>query len=142
MQSSDTSLLLLLKALEVELHTPATRCDAAKLNALLHDDFREFGRSGAVYAKADILSHLPAQAQHAVVVADRFELRRLSKVAAQLTYRSAHLLADGSFDVFTLRSSIWKHSIRGWQISFHQGTPTAPFDPAESFAAVQNRNTQ
>ena len=142
MQPSDTSLLLLLKALEVELHTPDTRCGAAKLNALLHDDFREFGRSGAVYAKADILSRLPAQAQHAVVVSDRFELRRLSKVAAQLTYRSAHLLADGSFDGFTLRSSVWERSILGWQMSFHQGTPTAPFDPTEPTSAAKSRNIE
>jgi hypothetical protein len=94
MESSEASLLLLLQALEVELHKPAARSDATRLNALLHDDFREFGRSGAAYAKADILSRLPAEVQHAVVVADCFEVRRLGEAVALLTYRSAHRLAD------------------------------------------------
>ena len=53
MPSTETSLLLLLQALEVELHKPAARRDTTRLNALLHDDFREFGRSGAAHAKAD-----------------------------------------------------------------------------------------
>lgn len=131
MESSETSLLLLLQALEVELHKPAARSDATRLNALLHDDFREFGRSGAAYAKADILSQLPAEVQRAVVVADCFEVRRLGEAVALLTYRSAHQLADGTLDRFTLRSSVWERSTLGWQMSFHQGTPTAPYEPAE-----------
>jgi hypothetical protein len=131
LSTSDTSLLLLLQALEVELHKPAARSDAARLNVLLHDEFREFGRSGAAYTKADILSRLPAQAQHAVIVADRFEMRRLGEVVALLNYRTAHLLADGTFDRFTLRTSIWERSTWGWQMSFHQGTPTAPYEPNE-----------
>ena len=130
MQSSETSLLLLLQALEVELHKPAARSDATRLNALLHDDFREFGQSGAAYTKADILSRLPTELHHAVVVADRFEVRPLGESVALLTYRSAHRQADGTFDRFTLRSSVWERSTLGWQMSFHQGTPTAPYEPA------------
>lgn len=136
MQAADTPLLLLLQALEVELHKPAARSDANRLDVLLHDDFREFGRSGAFYVKADILSRLPAQAQHAVVVADRFEVRRLGEFVALLTYRSAHQLPDGALDRFTLRSSVWEHSTLGWQMSFHQGTPTAPYEPATPTAST------
>ena len=130
MQSSETSLLLLLQALEVELHKPAARSDATRLNALLHDDFREFGRSGAAYTKADILSRLLTEEQHAVVVADRFEVRPHGESVALLTYRSAHRQADGTLDSFALRSSVWERSTLGWQLSFHQGTPTAPYEPA------------
>ncbi|WCM89619.1 nuclear transport factor 2 family protein [Acidovorax sp. NCPPB 3576] len=126
MPASDTPLLPLLQALEVELHRPAARGDAARLDALLHDDFREFGRSGAVYTKADLLSQLPAQAQHAVVVPDRFEVRRLGEFAALLTYRSARRLADGTLERWTLRTSVWERSAHGWQMRFHQGTPAAP----------------
>lgn len=130
MQSSETALLLLLQTLEVELHKPAARSDAARLNALLHDDFREFGRSGGgAYAKAEILSQLPAELQHAVFVADRFEVRAVGESVALLTYRSAHQQADGTLDAFTLRSSVWERSTFGWQMSFHQGTPTAPYEP-------------
>lgn len=118
----------------LRLSCTSQRRDATRLNALLHDDFREFRRSGAAYAKADILSRLPAEAQQAVVVANRFKVRRLGEVVALLTYRSAHQLADGTLDRFTLRSSVWECSSLGWQMSFHQGTPTAPYGPAESSA--------
>ena len=68
MQQLDPSLLSQLKALEVELHQPVARGDAARLDALLHEDFREFGRSGATYTKADIVGSLlvccPASCWH------------------------------------------------------------------------------
>lgn len=128
MQSSEKSLLLLLQTLEVELHKPATRTDAARLNTLLHDDFREFGRSGGAYAKAEILSRLPAEVQQAVFVSDRFKVRAIGESIALLTYRSAHQQADGTLYAFTLRSSVWERSTLGWQMSFHQGTPTEPYE--------------
>ena len=134
MHTSDTSLLVLLQALEVELHTPAARGDEARLARLLHDDFREFGRSGAIYTKADTLAQLPAEIHHAVIVADLFVLRRLGDAAALLTYRAANQGTDGTFDRFTLRTSVWEHSSTGWQMSFHQGTPTAPYRPGDAAA--------
>ncbi len=128
MQQPDASLLSQLKALEVELHQPVVRRDAARLDALLHDDFYEFGRSGAAYAKADIVASLLAAAQHARVVADNFLVRRLAADVALLTYRSAHALSDGTLHRHTLRSSIWQRSDDGWQMSFHQGTPAEPYE--------------
>lgn len=127
MTASDTSLLERLQALEVELHKPAARSSLSRLDALLHDDFREHGRSGSVYSKADILARLPAVAEHAVVVADQFELHPIRESAALLTYRSAHQLADGTLERFTLRVSVWERAKHGWQMRFHQGTPTAQF---------------
>ena len=118
----------MLQALESELHKPATCSDATRLDVLLHADLREVGRSGVLYAKADILSRLPEQASQVLIVADHFELRRLGELVALLTYRSAQQLPDGTLDRFSLRSSVWEHSMQGWQISFHQGTPTAPFE--------------
>jgi hypothetical protein len=134
MQTADLPLLLLLQSLEAELHEPAARRDVARLNALLHDEFREFGSTGVTYSKAAILSRLPAQARHAVVVASRFEVRLLGEDVALPTYRSAHLLADGTLDRFSLRSSVWEYSTFGWQMSFHQGTPTASYEFAEPTA--------
>lgn len=125
---SDSSLLERLQALEVELHKPAARSSYSRLDALLHADFREHGRSGSVYSKADILSRLPAVAEHAVVVADQFELRPIGDSVALLTYRAAHQLADGTLDRFSLRVSVWERSEQGWQMRFHQGTPTAPYE--------------
>ena len=129
MRQPEASLLSQLQALEVELHQPVVRGDAARLDVLLHEEFHEFGRSGAAYAKDDILARLPAAAQHARVVADNFLVRRLAADVALLTYRSAHALPDGTLHRHTLRSSIWQRSDVGWQMSFHQGTPTEPYEP-------------
>lgn len=76
-----------------------------------------------------ILTRLPAQEWPAVIVADRFKVRLLGEFIALLTYRSAQMLANGTLDRFTLRTSVWERTTRGWQISFHQGTPTAPYEP-------------
>ena len=43
-----------------------------------------------------------------------------------LTYVSSHVLPDGIHDQHTLRRSIWQLSEQGWQMRFHQGTPTQP----------------
>ena len=129
MEQPEAPLLSQLRALEVELHQPVVRGDATRLDALLHQEFHEVGRSGAAYAKADILSHLLSAEQHARVIADNFHVRRLALDVALLTYRSAHALPDGTLHRHTLRSSIWQRSDFGWQMSFHQGTPTEPYEP-------------
>ena len=46
-----TSLLFQLQALEVELHHPGVRCDRDWLEALLHPEFHEVGRSGCTYSR-------------------------------------------------------------------------------------------
>ncbi len=125
---ADAELLAHLRALEVELHRPAARSDAARLDALLHPDFLEFGRSGRSYAKADIVDQLVASPAHAAVVSDRFALRLLAPDVALLTYRAAHVAVDDALERHTLRSSIWQREGDDWRMSFHQGTPTAPFD--------------
>jgi hypothetical protein len=126
MISSDTPLLAARQALEIELLEPAGRSDAARLDAPLHENFLEFGRSGALYVKADILARLPAVARHVVLAVDRFEVRPPGAAVALLTYGSADRQPDGTLDRFSLRTPVWQRTARGWQMSFHQGTPTAP----------------
>ena len=46
-------------SLEKSLLEPAIRSDLTKLNDLLHHEFLEFGSSGQVYNKQDILNCLP-----------------------------------------------------------------------------------
>ena len=128
MIEADADLLTTLRTLEVELHRPAARSDARRLDALLHPAFREFGRSGRSYSRADMFALLLDAPSHATVVADRFTLRRLAPDVALLTYRAAHRNAAGGLERHTLRTSIWQRGDDGWQMSFHQGTPTDPFD--------------
>ena len=127
MAGSDADLLAHLRALEVELHHPAVRGDAARLDQLLHPEFVEYGRSGTVYSRADMFAHLLAEAAPATIVADEFSLRSLGASVALLTYRSAHRTDDGALVRHTLRTSIWLRTEAGWQMSFHQGTATDPF---------------
>ncbi len=123
-RNNDAALLAHLQSLETELHRPETRSDAARLDALLHEDFREIGRSGVVYTNADVLAQLPMEAASpADIVAEGFELRRLGDAVALLTYRSAHRMEGGALDRLTLRASIWERSGREWRMRFHQGTP-------------------
>ncbi len=128
MYTSEMALLPLLQGLEEEIHASVVHVNATRLDALLHEDFLEFGRSGKTYTKQDIMVQLSGSESHLPLLANHFELRRLSEHIALLTYRSANQLTDGTLDRFTLRTSVWEESTLGWQMRFHQGTPTAPFE--------------
>jgi hypothetical protein len=125
---TDGELLHTLQQLETELHQEVTRRNASRMEALLHPDFEEFGRSGRRYSRAEVLAEFtPAGALLPAVVSQRFALRRLGEQVALLTYVSAHLDASGHACRHTLRSSLWVLTSDGWQIRFHQGTPTDGF---------------
>lgn len=127
MNDDDQDLLHHLQALESRLHQPAVRADALQLGLLLHKDFMEFGRSGGVHGRADTVASLAAPGQGLLLVSDGFALVRLGPDSALLTYRSASVAADGSAGRHTLRSSVWLRTGQGWQMRFHQGTPTVAF---------------
>ncbi|KRF00382.1 hypothetical protein ASG87_13535 [Frateuria sp. Soil773] len=120
----------MLRSLETELHQPATRGNAGRLAELLHDTFVEFGQSGRRYDKAATLRELPLEPRHGPVIqSDDYALRRIGPDAALLTYRSAHRRDDGRCERHALRASLWQRTSSGWRMVFHQGTPTAPFQP-------------
>ena len=120
-------LLTLLRELEIELHLPSTRVNLQRLYALLHPEFREFGRSGKIYSISEIVAQLQSEAQPQSIHAQDFAVRELSEKFVLLTYRSAHI-EGGKLQRHTLRSSIWELGPLGWQMSFHQGTPTEAFE--------------
>ena len=76
-----------------------------------------------------MFAHLLEARSHATVVADRIALRRLAPDVGLLTYRAAHRGGDGGLQRHTLRRSIRQRGDHGWQMSFHQGTATAAFEP-------------
>lgn len=121
------NLLEVLSCLEVELHHPGVRLGEARLQALLHADFHEVGRSGRAYDRPTVLCFLAEQGASAesppAVVPDCFAVRELGPACALLTYRAAHRLPDGSLTRHTLRSSVWLREAGGWQLYYHQGTP-------------------
>jgi hypothetical protein len=116
-----------LRGLEMELHRIDVRRDAGRLSVLLHRDFREFARSGVQYDRAAVLDEFSSGAEMPAVHAQDFELAALDAGTALLTYRSAHVDAAGNLHRCTLRSSLWTRTDGGWQLRFHQGTPTEDF---------------
>ena len=118
------AVLKTLTDLETELFGADARRNRARLQALLHPEFFEIGRSGRVHTRDDVLAELPQEQAPPGIQARDFVLRPLAEDVLLLTYRSAQVSNTGTLERHTLRASIWKHSPDGWQIVFHQATPT------------------
>ena|ERR1700733_14812247 len=123
-------MLAILRELESQIYKPEVRRDRAKLDALAHPDFFEFGSSGKSYSRSDIIELLPLDTSNNLVWAQDWSVQPLGEGFALLTYKSAHELPDGTLERHALRSSVWALTAQGWQILFHQGTPTEAFEKA------------
>lgn len=120
-------LLAHLKSAEVSLQAPNVRRDKTRAGELLHESFREFGRSGTSYDRADILELLASEELGGRIVSQDFSLSRLDSNVALLTYKTAVIDDAGKAHRHTLRSSIWIRTENGWKLRLHQGTPTEAF---------------
>jgi len=120
------ALLATLRSLEERFLTPQLRSSPDGIAELLADDFVEFGRSGRVYDKQQIVEALVGEAdgfELAERAASHFHLTELADGVALLTYRSTR--RQGGKVARSLRSSIWAWRRGRWQMVFHQGTPAA-----------------
>jgi ribonuclease HI len=99
--------------LERQLLDPAYRQDPAFLAGVLHPGFVEYGSSGRVWSRDEIVEALAADPSVGGE-AEGFEAHPLGDHVVLVTYRTTG----------ALRSSIWVHERAGWQIRFHQGTRT------------------
>lgn len=122
---SNIELVSTLSELEADLHRPEVRGSAPRVNALLHADFEEIGRSGQYWSRDAIVEKLLAEATPAEVVAYKYVATELQPGVALLTYRAAHRQTDGSLSRHTLRSSLWVRIGDRWQMRYHQGTAAA-----------------
>jgi|JI10StandDraft_1071094.scaffolds.fasta_scaffold1277686_1 hypothetical protein len=116
-------LLFVVRGLECELHDPATRANAQRLSELIHEDFREVGRSGRTYSKPQVIALLLAESHPLTIHAGNFQLQTLSSTVALLTYTSGDAMPTGEIERRTHRASVWILGDVGWQMVFHQGTP-------------------
>ena len=119
------TLLETIRSSEVELHHPGVRCNAERLEQLLHPDFHEVGRSGHVYDRALAIRFLSEQTVSPSVAPDEFRVTELAPDVALLTYRSAHRDEHGRLINHTHRSSLWMLDGEHWRLRYHQGTPAA-----------------
>ena len=117
--------------LETALHCRSGRRDGKALERLLHGAFVEIGRSGRLYGREEILQLLDSEAAIRVH-SQNFVMTELSDNIMLLTYRSARIDESGQLFRHALRSSIWQRTADGWQLRFHQGTPTDEFKSRQS----------
>lgn len=103
-----------IRELEECLLKPDVRACAETLDRLVSNDFVEFGSSGRVYDKHDVIAQMLAAPAITVRLA---ELRVLA-VSADVALATYH--TGGS-----LRSSLWRREGEQWRILFHQGTPVS-----------------
>jgi len=125
-------LLDLLKRLERELHHPGLPGDHERLEALLHPEFCEVGRSGLRYSRETVVRYLASVEAPVPTASDQFAVIELAADFALLTYRSWQPGTDGSRQRPSLRSSLWQRSQGQWQLRYHQGTPAAESEMANS----------
>ena len=112
----------LLQSLERSLLEPSVR-KSERVQELLADQFVEFGSSGEVFSKSQVMAMLQAESSVAVS-ASEFTVQFPSSEVALVTYRACRA---GEPPTHTLRSSIWKRVQGRWQMVFHQGTLTQPW---------------
>jgi hypothetical protein len=112
-----------LRQLEELLLRSDVRGSTERVAALLCDDFVEFGSSGRVFDKKQIIEALRNEAPAERSLSD-FESTILSDNIVLVTYRATRATSPGEQPVHTLRSSIWRLNNGQWQMVFHQGTRT------------------
>jgi len=100
--------------LESAMWEDGTRGDRRWMADQLTASFTEFGWSGRVYTRQDILD-LDVGPMEASL--DQLEVRALGRDAALVTYRSQQPRGSGN------RASVWVRELGRWALEFHQGTP-------------------
>jgi hypothetical protein len=112
-----------LTQLEEDMWREETRYDPAFQERRFAPDFVEFGRSGQVYTREQVISTHPVPIV-AVLPLANLSIRRLDTNTAQLTYDSQ--VTHGGSVQYAHRSSIWSRIDGIWVMRFHQGTPYVP----------------
>lgn len=122
---TDTDLTETLMHLELLLASRGGALRSTMLSDLLTDDFREFGRSGAVWTKQTILPELAKEDTELTLTFRDFSVQLLSENIALVTYLARRTI-EGQADMVTNRSSIWRQDgDKEWRMVFHQGTKAA-----------------
>ena len=108
-----------LKKLEESLWISETRCDKKYMETILSPAFFEFGRSGRIYKREEIID-IPFQEINAKLPLKDFQIRFINVDVVLITY-----ISEVQYDELEIgnRSSLWSKNSGKWQLQFHQGTP-------------------
>jgi hypothetical protein len=117
--------------LEKRLHRPEIRASADEVAGLLADEFFEFGASGAVWNRQEVIDGLPRERMQPAreLGASDFLVNWLADDVALITYRGVRRIPSEAKELHFLRSSVWKLIDGQWRMVFHQGTPTRSANP-------------
>jgi len=114
-----------LRRREEKLFEASVRENAEIVASMLTDEFQEFGSSGRVFSKDEIIAELQSESPPCITMQD-FRAQLLSNEIALVTYRSQRVEHDGGIAESPaaefLRSSIWVLRDNQWKVLFHQGT--------------------
>ncbi len=107
-----------LRGLEESFWRSETRYDLAHQERFFAPDCFEFGRSGRVYSRAEMI-RTEAQDIRAKLPLQSFQVRSLDQSTVQVTY-----ISEAQYEELEKanRTSIWSKTEDGWQMRFHQGT--------------------
>jgi hypothetical protein len=107
--------------LEASLLSQEVRTSVESLDILIADEFIEYGSSGLIYDKKNILERLPKGPSPTYNLYD-FQCINLSENIIQSQFKTDKINLDSTKKT-SLRTSLWRKSGNNWQIFFHQGTP-------------------
>ena len=110
-----------LRRLEERLLQPEVRKVAADVAELLAAEFIEFGSSGRIFQREQIISALQNEPpmQRSLI---NFKTSQLAPDVVLATYMAIRYSLTEEPPVYSLRSSIWKRIDGRWYMIFHQGT--------------------
>ncbi|MGV8920877.1 MAG: DUF4440 domain-containing protein [Pseudomonas sp.] len=105
---------------ERRLQQRMTRLNELEVSNLIADDFVEFGASGNVWSKSDVIEGLKNEEIISRSIS-HFCVKPLAENVMLVNYQCHNHHSDCR----SLRSSIWTLQGAHWQMTFHQGTPLA-----------------
>ena len=108
--------------LENKLQQPDVRKSVEQLEDLISDDFIEFGSSGQIYTKKDVLNNLPISPEIKFIMTD-FRINILSSDIVQSLFKTEKNNQQTGSTTRSIRSSLWRNEKGKWKMQFHQGTP-------------------
>ena len=109
--------------LEKRLLQPEVRKSTDDLANILAEDFIEFGSSGRIFDKQQVIEGLLHSPTLRMTLKD-FQAKILAPDVVLTTSRVVKHNEPRAEMKYSLRSSIWKFIDGSWQMVFHQGTPT------------------
>ena len=117
----DATAALTLQALEESMWRDETRFDRAYMNAVLHEDFTEVGRSGRVFSRDEVLDMPPVQIR-VEIPRETFSVVEIAPAVALVSYET---VPSDSRHGAAHRGSMWISDGERWLLRYHQGTPSA-----------------